>query len=114
MLRYYLSISVYCTRVKRSHVLIIQQAIDALRENIVDSLGGLPETLKFIDEMKLTSRADKGVFGALKREMWRETVDYLEKISDESLRETEKSIALVKEDKMRKERVGKWEAKAKL
>jgi Delta3-Delta2-enoyl-CoA isomerase len=59
------------------------QALDALKEGLVDFLGGLDEALAHIEELKLVQKAGKGmsgkaVYGDLKREMWRETVSYLE------------------------------------
>lgn len=53
-------------------------ALEALREGLVDGLGGLEETVALIKELKLEGKAHTGVYGALKTEMWRETVGYLE------------------------------------
>ncbi|KAL8896357.1 MAG: hypothetical protein Q9207_007745 [Kuettlingeria erythrocarpa] len=53
-------------------------ALEALQEGIVDGLGMVPELLKFVEETKLVDKAKSGVYGRLKREMWRETVGYLE------------------------------------
>lgn len=52
-------------------------ALEALQEGIVDGLGMVPEVLTFIEEMKLVDKAKSGVYGQLKKEMWRETVGYL-------------------------------------
>lgn len=70
--------------------------------------------LKFIDERNLTTRPDKGVVGELKREMWRESLYYLENQRDEYLRGLEWQVARTKEDQGREEAVEKWESKAKL
>ena len=53
-------------------------ALECFKEGIVDSLGSWDETLAFIQEMKLTDKAESGVYGRMKEEMWRETVSYLD------------------------------------
>lgn len=52
-------------------------ALEALKEGIIDGVGGLEEVLMYADEMKLGSKAKSGVYGRLKGEMWRETVGLL-------------------------------------
>jgi len=64
--------------------------------------------------MKLVSKTDKGVYGALKREMWRETLQYLENWGDESRRDVTVLLEQKKEDIKREENVKGWEVKAKL
>lgn len=64
--------------------------------------------------MKLTTKADKGVYGALKREMWRETVSYLENWADEAQRDLQIEMARKNELAFSERRVKEWEAKAKL
>jgi enoyl-CoA hydratase/carnithine racemase len=49
---------------------------EALEGGIVDALGGLEDALKFVGEKKLAGKAKTGVYGALKAEMYRETVGY--------------------------------------
>ncbi|KAI9832768.1 MAG: hypothetical protein M1819_003988 [Sarea resinae] len=92
-------------------------ALEALKEGIVDSLGGLDEVLTFIDEMKLVNMGGTGVYGKLKAEMWRETVQYL-RDPDEQERKWDEMLL---RDETRKgeslKRVAEWEkgeAKAKL
>ena len=53
-------------------------ALEALKEGIVDGLGGWDETKSLVEEVALTKRADSGVYGILKAEMWRETVALLD------------------------------------
>ncbi|KAI9875060.1 MAG: hypothetical protein M1830_008978 [Pleopsidium flavum] len=53
-------------------------ALEALKEGIVDGLGGLEEALAFAEEMKLVEKGGSGVYGRLKAEMWKETVRLLE------------------------------------
>lgn len=86
-----------------------KQALDALQENIIDGVGGLDEALSYIAEMKLISRADKGVYGKLKREMWRETVRFLESWDEESGKEIREGMIRQREDERREEGVRRWE-----
>ena len=53
-------------------------ALEALKEGLVDGLGEWEEVKTFVEEMQLAKRGDSGVYGRLKAEMWRETVAYLE------------------------------------
>ena len=53
-------------------------ALEALKEGIVDGLGGWEEAKVFWEEMKLVKRGESGVYGVLKAEMWKETVQYLD------------------------------------
>ena len=62
-------------------------ALEALKEGIIDGVGSWENTVAFIHEMKLLGRATTGVYGKLKEEMWRETVRYLDR--SESAEETE-------------------------
>lgn len=96
-------------------VLTETQALDALKENIIDGVGGLDEALTYTREMRLVSKPDKGVYGALKREMWRETVSFLENWDEESGKEIRAELARQRESKDREAKVKSWEAnKAKL
>lgn len=91
-----------------------QKALDAIKEGIVDSLGSLEEALKFIDEYKLQTKADKGVYGELKREMWRETLYYLENEREEKARVLEVTLSKAKEREAIDRRIEIWSKKAKL
>ena len=53
-------------------------ALEALKEGIIDGLGGWEECRGFVEEMKLVSRGQSGVYGRLKEEMWRESVALLD------------------------------------
>lgn len=60
----------------------IVKALEALKEGLIDHLGGLEETLAFVEEFQLVKKAQPGASGAsvyaqLKREMWRETAELL-------------------------------------
>ncbi|KAI4759113.1 putative carnitinyl-CoA dehydratase [Aureobasidium sp. EXF-3400] len=91
------------------------KALEALEAGIIDGVGGLDEVVAFVDELKLVSKTDKGVYGLLKREMWRETVAFLDAPDEE--REYKEKVKKQDEELERKakQRVKDWEtAKAKL
>lgn len=74
-------------------------------------MGGLEETLTLVQELKLVGKADKGVYGDLKREMWRESLQYLEGHGEEETRKGNAKLALEKEQAKRERRVQDWEAR---
>ncbi len=89
----------------------------ALEGKIVDALGGLEDALKFIEERKLGEVCKTGVYAALKKEMYRETLGYIDGFDAEEARAKD----LDRDDVRRKEegekRVAQWKqtaAKAKL
>ncbi len=54
-------------------------ALEALKEGIVDGLGGVEEAVAFVEEMGLVGKGRSGgVYGKLKGVMWGETVGLLE------------------------------------
>ena len=85
-------------------------ALEALKEGIVDGLGGWEETKGFIEEMKLIGRGDSGVYGRLKEEMWRESVTLLELGSKED-EEYEKIRTVAREKRLQEslKRLELWE-----
>jgi enoyl-CoA hydratase/carnithine racemase len=50
----------------------------ALKAGIVDALGGLEETLKFIEDRQLLTKVLPGAVGGLKEDMWREVLNAFE------------------------------------
>ena len=90
------------------------QALDALKDNIIDGVGGYDETLAFIEDLKLVDKTDKGVYGLLKREMWRETLEYLENWDEQSVKDTQTMLATSRENARREQAIRLWESKAKL
>ncbi|KAK0301968.1 hypothetical protein LTR54_012634 [Friedmanniomyces endolithicus] len=95
------------------------KALEAFKEGIVDWLGGLDEALAYVDELKLVQKAGKGmngkqVYGDLKREMWRETIDYLENFGAEDGRDFMIQARRKREREVAEGKVKVWEAKAKL
>lgn len=84
-------------------------ALEALKEGIVDGLGGAEEALAFVGEMNLVKKAQSTVYGVLKSEMWRETVGYLEN-SDAADRKHERDKADQKKRAQEAEkRIKAWE-----
>lgn len=85
-----------------------------MKEDLVDGLGGLSEALAFVDEFQLVRKAQKGLsgrssYGELKREMYRETIGYLEGSSEESIREGVQALQGAREEREREENVRRWE-----
>ncbi|TVY73156.1 Peroxisomal enoyl-CoA delta isomerase, partial [Lachnellula suecica] len=76
-------------------------AKEALESNIVDALGGMEEAIKLISERKLADKGKTGVYGLLKKEMFRETLAYLEGSKDEDAW----MAAEAKKDKAQREEV---------
>lgn len=50
------------------------------------------------------------MYGRLKEEMWRETVAYLEDVTEESVREERRALKAGKERGAREARVREWES----
>ncbi|KAJ9603298.1 hypothetical protein H2200_012076 [Cladophialophora chaetospira] len=57
-------------------------ALDALKEGIIDGVGSVDETLKFISEMKLTQKAQGKSYGQIKEELYREIVKDLDEAAE--------------------------------
>ncbi|KAF2770634.1 ClpP/crotonase [Teratosphaeria nubilosa] len=94
------------------------KALDALKEGVVDALGRLPETLSFIDELKLVSKAQSGMSGRsvyieLKREMYRQSLQLLESFGEEDGREFARIAAERRDREAGERRIREWEGKAK-
>jgi len=49
-------------------------ALEAMKEGLVDGLGGVEECLAYIREYKLTDKAKSDSYGKLKEELYREAV----------------------------------------
>lgn len=85
---------------------------EAFEKGIVNALGGMEETLEFVEERKLVEKVKTGVLSMLKAEMWRETLGYIDHLDEE---ETKFMAANNKEDKRRDvgaARVKEWEKNA--
>lgn len=89
-------------------------ALEALKEGIVDGLGGWEETKGFVDELKLVKRGQSGVYGILKAEMWRETVRLLEAGEEKESEESAiRRVANLQRHEEEKVLVEQWENKRK-
>lgn len=53
-------------------------ALEALKEGIIDGVGGVEETLAFVKEMKLTLKAQGTSYGVIKEELYREVIKDLD------------------------------------
>ncbi|QIW98710.1 hypothetical protein AMS68_004228 [Peltaster fructicola] len=92
------------------------KALDALKEGIVDHLGGLAETLAFVEELQLVKRVGPGMSGInatgpLKREMYGITVGLLENWGAEAPRDLAVEQAHQKDSELREKKVAAWESK---
>ncbi|RMZ78475.1 hypothetical protein DV737_g3899, partial [Chaetothyriales sp. CBS 132003] len=52
-------------------------ALDALKNGLIDGVGGLPETLAFATETKLVQKAQSPSYGLLKEELYKDAVSEL-------------------------------------
>lgn len=57
-------------------------ALEALKEGIIDGLGGLEETLAFIKEFKLTDKAQSTSYAKIKEELYREVIQDIDEAAD--------------------------------
>ncbi|KAH0846097.1 hypothetical protein AYO21_10119 [Fonsecaea monophora] len=57
-------------------------ALEALKEGIIDGVGGVEETLAFISEMKLAQKAQGKSYGLIKEELYREVIKDLDEGAD--------------------------------
>lgn len=84
-------------------------ALEALKEGLVDGLGGLEETVALIKELKLEGKAKTEVYGRLKVEMWRETIGYLEEADVDERRRDEWLKNQIKVEELERKKVEAWE-----
>ena len=54
-------------------------ALEALKEGLVDGLGDFNDIKTFIEEYHLLEKAKSGVYGLLKAEIWKETIADMDK-----------------------------------
>ncbi|KEF61079.1 uncharacterized protein A1O9_02644 [Exophiala aquamarina CBS 119918] len=57
-------------------------ALEALKEGMIDGLGGLDETLAFIKEFKLIDKAQGTSYGRIKEELYREVIKDIDESGD--------------------------------
>lgn len=84
-------------------------ALEALKEGLVDGLGGAEDVLSFIEENKLVKRGHSGIYGVLKEEMWGETVRYLDLMDggSKTLKEREEARKALEQEQ--RKRLEEWE-----
>ena len=84
-------------------------ALEALKEGLVDELGEFEEVKSFVQETGLLGKAKSGVYGRLKAEMWKQTINNL----DEWRSIDDEGVAAEARDKIRgqeeEKRVENWE-----
>lgn len=89
----------------------------ALEAGIVDVLGGLPEAMALVEERTLAAKPKSGVYGFLRREMYRESLGYLEDSATEDQRDAKTYEDDAEREREGKIRVAEWrknDGKAKL
>jgi enoyl-CoA hydratase/carnithine racemase len=85
-------------------------ALEALKEGILDGVGGLDEALAFIEEMKLVQKAQSTSYGRIKEELYREIVKDLDEGVDVAKIEAKRDLERSRRDLDAKKRVDEWEA----
>lgn len=88
-------------------------ALEGVKEGLLDSVGGVEETITLIQEMRLLDRAKSGVYGRLKQEMWGETVSLLEDYKDSEQKEARNRERQDTRREQEMYRVEQWESKTK-
>ncbi|KIW70667.1 hypothetical protein PV04_02912 [Phialophora macrospora] len=85
-------------------------ALEALKEGIIDGVGGVDETLKFIVEMKLTQKAQGRSYGQIKEEMYREVVKDLDEAAETRGKLAARDLDRSRRDLDAKKRVDDYQA----
>ena len=87
-------------------------AKEALEGGLVDALGTMEEAVAFVRERKLADKGKSGVYGLLKREMYRETLGLIE--GYEGQEGYQKGVREKEERRIRegKSRATEWERNA--
>ena len=75
----------------------------ALQAGMVDGLGGWEEVVQLVGERKLTEKGKTGIYGIMKREMYREQLGYLSPEGHARSEEREMEEAGGVEDERREE-----------
>ena len=84
-------------------------ALEALKEGIIDGVGGPEETLTFIDEMNLIQKAQSKSYGRIKEELYREVVEDLEEADNVVQHEALKDLERSRRELEARQRVEQWE-----
>lgn len=85
----------------------------SVKADIVDALGGLPEVVNLIHQRKLLNKADTGIYGTMKEEMYYKTLGILD--NHEGNLEWRRKIEDKKDDEyeLKKKVVDEWEKQQK-
>jgi Delta3-Delta2-enoyl-CoA isomerase len=84
-------------------------ALEALKEGVIDGVGGLEEVLAFVSEMKLVQKAQSKSYGKLKEELYRETIKDLDESVEGPKMEAAKDLDRGRRHLEARKRVEKWE-----
>lgn len=84
-------------------------ALEALKEGIIDGVGGPEETLTFIEEMNLIHKAQSQSYGRIKEELYREVVKDLDEGPGVSKLDAAKDLERSRKDLEARHRVEQWE-----
>lgn len=84
-------------------------ALEALKEGIIDGVGGPEETLAFIEEMKLVQKAQSPSYGLIKEELYREVVVDLDESPDVVKLDAAKDLGRARRELEARQRVEQWE-----
>lgn len=87
-----------------------QEALDA---GLVDALGGLDDALALIAARKLSLMGRTGVYGVLKREMWRESIAYLETHDASEAKDEQDYQQEMARIEVGRQRVASWDKQSK-
>jgi Delta3-Delta2-enoyl-CoA isomerase len=85
-------------------------ALQALKEGIIDGVGGLDETLAFVKEMKLTQKAQGKSYGVIKEELYREIVKDLDEGVDARTKLAARDLDRSRRDLEARKRVDTYQA----
>jgi Delta3-Delta2-enoyl-CoA isomerase len=80
-------------------------ALDALKEGMLDGVGGLDDTLAFVHEMKLVDKAQSKSYGMIKEELYREIVKDLDGAADDAKKFAANGLDRSRRDLVAKRRV---------
>lgn len=73
----------------------------------------MEEALKLIEQGKLTTKSDAKVYGLMKREMWKETLYYLDNQWEEATIDSKWSVEKAREDELRNQRIEAFKINSK-
>ncbi|KAH0563032.1 hypothetical protein GP486_002406 [Trichoglossum hirsutum] len=83
-------------------------AQNALKEGIIDGLGGLDEALQLINQRNLIGKSKSASYRSLKQEMYRETIGYLDGHQESEERSAGIDFAEGRMAELERERIRGW------